>query len=118
MVEMMNESSGNVVGFKAAGVIEPADYEYLVPKFEELIRQHGSMRVLMDMHEFKSEAPAAWWADIKFGHEFHNKIEKIAIVGDKRWEKWMTAFCAPFYTREAKYFRTDEMATAWSWLRE
>lgn len=118
MLEMMKESSGNVVGFKAIGTIKPADYDELVPKFEKLIWEEGTLRVLMDLSEFKSESPGAWKADLNFGREFHEKIEKLAIVGDKRWEKWMTDFCAPFYAREARYFHTDDIIAAWDWLRE
>jgi len=118
MLEILQESSGNIIGFKAIGTIKPADYDELVPKFEELIKQEGTVRVLMDMSAFKSEAPSAWRDDFHFGKEFHKKIEKIAIVGDRRWEKWMAKFCAPFYAREARFFHTDDTIAAWDWLRE
>lgn len=118
MIKMMSESKGNVVGFKAVGVIKPADYAELVPAFEKLINEQGNVRVLIDMQEFKAESPSAWRADLKFGREFHQRIEKLAIVGDKRWEKWLTEFCSPFYAREARYFHTADMIAAWDWLRD
>lgn len=118
MLQKLDESTGNVVGFKAIGTIKPADYDELIPKFEALIEREGTVRVLMDMSEFKSEAPSAWMDDLRFGHEFHKKIVKLAVVGDKRWEKWMTSFCDPFYAQEAKFFHTDDMIAAWDWLRE
>jgi len=88
-----------------------------VPKFEELISREGTVRVLMDMSEYKSEAPGAWKDDLRFGREFHKKIEKMAIVGDKRWENWMADFCAPFYARAARFFHTDDSVAVWEWLR-
>lgn len=118
MIELMKKSEGKVIGFKAIGTIKPADYDELVPVVQNAINEQGSVRLLLDMEEFKSEAPSAWKADFEFGHEFHKKIEKMAIVGDKHWEKWMTEFCAPFYAVEAKYFHTDNMIAAWDWLGE
>lgn len=117
MIEEMSESSGNVVGYRVSGTVGPDDYQELVPRFEELINREGAVRVLMDMTEFKSESPSAWRADFKFGREFHSRIERLAVVGEKWWEKLMTHFCAPFYAREARFFHTGEMADAWEWLR-
>ena len=54
---------------------------------------------------------------MKFGHEFHNKIVKMAIVGDKRWEAWITKLAAPFYAREARYFPTAAIDDAWAWIK-
>jgi hypothetical protein len=118
MIEMLSQSQGNLLGFKAVGTIKPADYDELVPMVENAIKEQGSVRLLIDMEDFKSESPSAWKADFHFGREFHQKIVKLAIVGDKRWEKWMTEFCAPFYAVEAKFFHTDDMVAAWDWLRE
>lgn len=28
-----------------------------------------------------------WSADLGFGREFHEKIERMALVGNKSWEK-------------------------------
>ena len=118
MFEVMNESSGNVLGIKAIGIVRRADYDVLTPLCESLIEQEGTIRVLIDMQDFDLEEPTAWGADLHLGHEMHNKIEKMAIVGNRRWEQWMTSFCSPFYAREAKYFRAEDMADAWNWLEE
>jgi hypothetical protein len=118
MFEIMSESSGNVLGVRAKGVITRKDYEQLVPMCEDLIRREGNICVLIDMKNFELESPAAWLADIEFGREFHNKIEKMAIVGDKRWEAWLTDFSTPFYARDAKYFNITDIHHAWNWVKE
>lgn len=68
--------------------------------------------------EDAGEEVKVWLPDMKFGHDFHNKINKMAIVGDKRWEKWLTALAKPFYADEAKFFHPEETDNAWTWLRE
>lgn len=118
MIEQMSESSGNVVGYRVSGTVGPGDYQELVPRFEELVAREGSVRVLMDMTGFKTESPSAWRADLHFGREFHGSIERLAIVGEKWWEKLMARFCAPFYAKEARFFHTADMIAAWEWLRD
>jgi hypothetical protein len=117
VIKVMEESKGSVIGFRAIGDITREDYDKLTPICEELIEQQGNIRVLIDMKDFKLEEPSAWKADFHFGHEFHNKIEKMAIVGNKRWEAWMTDFCNHFYAKEAKYFKSENIEDAWNWLR-
>ncbi|MBK5226468.1 MAG: STAS/SEC14 domain-containing protein [Thermoleophilia bacterium] len=118
MLEVMEQSQGKVLGFKAIGTIRPTDYDELAPMLEDLIRREGTVRLLTDLEEFKSESVKAWNADFEFGRGFHRKIEKLAIVVDRHWEKWMTEFCAPFYCRETRYFHTNDMIATWDWLRE
>jgi hypothetical protein len=118
MFEKLAESSGNILGYKVKGVVKVSDYEKLVPEVESIVEKQGQLRMLLDLGEFKSEEVRAWLPDLKFGLKFHDKIDRMAIVGDKRWEEWMTHLARPFYARDAKFFHSAEVAKAWEWLRE
>ena len=117
MIEKLTQSSKNVLGFKASGDVTKADYQTMVPAVEAALQEHDSVRVLLDLTEFKWEKAEAWGTDLKFGHDFHKKISKMAIVGDKTWEEWLTKVAAPFYAVEAKFFQSDDVDSAWAWLR-
>ena len=100
MFAKMAESSGKVVGYKVIGVIKAEDFEKLAPEVESLIKEEGAIRILFDMSAYESEE------------------EKMAIVGDKAWEKLIAYLAKPFYARDSKYFHTGEAEKAWAWLRE
>jgi hypothetical protein len=118
MLEKMPESSGNVIGYRAIGTITSSDYLKLEPEVRELVKGEGNIRILIDLSEFKWEKMEAWLRDLKFGSEFRHEIQKMAIVGDKTWEKWMTYLAKPFYARDAKFFHSSEIDKACAWLRE
>ena len=118
MIEKLADSSGNVIGFKCIGNITASDYKKMVPEVKALVEKEGNIRLLIDLSEFKWEKMEAWLQDLKFGSEFRHEIQKIAIVGDKTWEKWITHLAKPFYARDAKFFHTAEINKAWAWLRE
>ena len=118
MIEKLAESSGNIIGYKAIGTITALDYRKLEPEVRSLVEKEGHIRMLIDLSDFKWEKMEAWLEDMKFGVEFHNEIQKMAIVGDKSWEKWMTHLARPFYGQEAKFFHTADIDKAWAWLRE
>ena len=128
MFEKLAESSGNVVGFKAIGKLKASDFKALEPEVKALIEQdrikkqyqyrEGSIRLLFDMAEYKGETAKGWIADYKFGFEFHDQIDKMAIVGDKTWEEWVTHLAKYSHARNAKFFHSADIGKAWAWLRE
>jgi len=118
MLEKLRESSGSVVGYKVVGKVTVEDYQKLEPEVKAVVEQNEDVCLLLDLQEFAGEEVKAWLPDLKFGHHFHDKISKMAIIGDKAWEKWLTALADPFYAKDAKFFHPEETDKAWTWLRE
>ncbi|RCV63456.1 SpoIIAA-like [Methanophagales archaeon] len=117
MFEKLSESSGNVIGYKASGKLTAADYERIEPEVEDLVKQVGDISMLLDL-EFDEVTMKAMESDLAFGRKFHKNIDKLAIVGDKKWEKWMASMANKIFAHEAKHFHTADMNAAWAWLRE
>ena len=118
MLEKLGESSGSVAGYKVVGKVTVEDYRQLEPEIQDLVDQHDSVSLMLDLQEFAGEEVRAWLPDLRFGHRFHDKIARMAIVGDKRWQKWLTALASPWYAKEARFFLPEETDKAWSWLRQ
>ena len=116
MIEKLSESSGNVLGYKVSGKIGKDDYTPLTADVEALLEKEESICLLLDLDDLEGEKANAWGTDLKFGREYHKKIAKMAIVGDKKWQEWMTSLVDPFYAREAEYFPLEERQAAWDWL--
>jgi len=117
MLEKLSQSSGNVLGYKAIGKISKDDYAALNTDVEALLQQEEELCLLLDLEEFEGEKIKAWGADFKFGQEYRKTIAKMAIVGDKKWQEWMTSLVDPFYAREAEFFDTEAREAAWEWLQ-
>ena len=103
---------------RISGKLTHKDYRRFVPEFERLARQHGKIRVLFEMEDFHGWKAAALWEDIKFDLKHFADIERLAMVGDRRWQKWMSEFCRPFTTAEIRYFSRSAAVGARAWLEE
>lgn len=79
---------------------------------------HGKIRVLFHMTDFHGWETAALWDDIKFDIKHFADIERLAMVGDKRWEQGMAVFCRPFTTATIRYFDQSQIDEARRWLSE
>lgn len=115
MVSILFQENNNL-GIKLSGDIDKLDYKQFVPIVENLVEKKEKINLLLDLSSFKWEKLDAWGNDFHFGVKYRNKIIKMAIVGDKEWEKWMTKFCAPFYSQGAKYFNSSDLDSARKWL--
>jgi hypothetical protein len=45
-------------------------------------------------------------------------VEKVALVGDRAWEKWMAVICKPFTLAKLEYFDAADIDRAWKWLAD
>jgi hypothetical protein len=98
------------------GKLSQEDYEHFVPEVEQQIREQGKVRLLFAMRDFHGWEAGALWEDIKFDFKHHADIERLAIVGEKKWEQWMASFCKPFTGAEIRYFDHYEMKAAEEWI--
>ena len=46
------------------------------------------------------------------------RVLRIALVGEKTWEKWMATVCKPFTRAKVRYFDATEIEAAKTWLAE
>ncbi len=118
MIEILKESSGSIIGFSLSGKLHDEDYKIFVPQMERVIEREGKVRVLAHFHDFHGWNLHAAWDDMAFGAKHFGDVEKIALVGDRKWEEWMARVCKPFTRATVKYFGSGEMEMAWDWLRE
>ena len=115
-IELKTEENGRILNVTLSGKLTRHDYEHFLPEVERQIRQHGKMRMLVDMHDFHGWTIGALWEDIKFDMRHYKDLERIAFVGETRWQKGMTAFCKPFTSATLRYFDRDQTADARAWL--
>ena len=112
------EEGGKILAIHVSGKLAAADYEQLVPEFERLVRLHGRLRVRFDMTGFHGWTAGALWEDTKFAlHHFHD-IDRLAVVGDRKWQEGMATFCKPFTAATIRYFDHADAAAAQAWLGE
>ncbi|MDG2380387.1 MAG: STAS/SEC14 domain-containing protein [Pirellulaceae bacterium] len=109
---------GNVIEVSATGKLTKENYEELVPAIDAHIKAHGKLHILFQMHDFHGWTAGAMWEDIKFDCKHWHDIERIAIVGESKWEAGMAMFCKPFTTAKIQYFDSSRIDEARDWIKE
>ena len=117
-IQLNEENGGKILIVHVSGKLVKADYEHFVPEFERLVRQHGKLSVLFDMTGLHGWGAAALWEDTKFAINHFADIERLAMVGEKKWQHGMATFCKPFTKATTRYFDHADAAEARKWLGE
>jgi len=109
---------GNILHVRITGKLTSQDYLEFVPDIERQVRQHGKLRMLVELHDFLGWDAGGLWQDVKFDAKHFKHIERLAIVGESKWHEGMTKFCRPFTTAQIRYFdsTSDQAETARQWL--
>lgn len=98
-------------------MLHDEDYKAFVPVIEAAAGK-GKLHLLVEMQDFQGWDSQALWDNIKFDAHRGRNIERLALVGDKRWEQWMAKICRPFTSAMIQHFDADDMKDAEAWVRD
>lgn len=119
MLQFLPVSDGNTVAVRASGKLTHEDYQNFLPQLQAQMQAFDKVSILFELDNFSGWEVDAALDDFSFGMSHLAGFERIAIVGDKAWEYWMTIMAKPFLGQgEIQYFNRENLQDAWDWLRE
>ena len=104
-IKVSEANDGRVLEVEVGGRLAHEDYAEFVPAFERLVKRHGKISVLFSMVDFHGWTASALWDDLKFDFKHFADIDRLAMVGDRKWEQGMSAFCRPFTSATIRLLR-------------
>ena len=104
-----------VLVIKATGKLSHEDYEYISPILDSALEtvKHPNVKAFLDATELVGWEPRAAWDDLKLGLRHGNDFDKIAVLGNRSWEKLMTDIGKWFMSGEMRYFENYDEAVEW-----
>ena len=115
-IKLEEKVGGKILEVSLSDKLVKDDYETFVPVVERLVKQHGKIRLLVVMHDFHGWTAGAMWEDTKFAAHHFNDIERLAVVGETRWQQGMATFCKPFTAATVRYFDHTALDEGRTWL--
>src|SRR6516162_2108929 len=103
-IQMSERKLKNFLVIRVSGRLAREDYRDFVPELERILREKGRIRVLLELVDFHGWKPGALLEDLKFDLSHFSHLDRLAIVGDRVWEKVLSLVSTPFTTAEIRYF--------------
>jgi hypothetical protein len=109
--------SGGMLTLKVSGRLSQAELAAAQQAAGEIIGTEGRWRMLVLIENFAGWERGGEWGDLSFQAAHDTSIERMAIVGDRKWEDLALIFTAkglrPF---PIEYFEPAQLAAARAWL--
>lgn len=103
------------LSLKISGKLTHEDYQTITPMIDSALGSVTEPRInaLIDATELEGWELRAAWDDFKLGLKHGSEFEKIAIFGNKKWQKTLSKIGTWFIAGEIKYFENEEDALTW-----
>lgn len=115
-IQIHNTINPGVFEIDLSGKLAAEDYESFLPEINRLMHNHGKLRLLIQMRDFHGWTPGGFWEEFKFDIKHVNDVERIAFVGDKKWEAGLSKLAKLFTTDESRFFEPAQIEEARGWL--
>jgi hypothetical protein len=109
-------NTGGMLTARIGGRLTRPELDALQASAVDTIREHGAVRILILAEDFQGWREGDDWGDVSF-MENDPSIRKMAIVGEKKWEKLALIFAAsPIRRFPIEYFLPTDLERAQDWL--
>ena len=104
---------------RISGLLREEELTALQMRAAEMIQRTGMIRFFVIVEEFEGWSKEGDWSNVWFQSEYDEGIEKMAIVGDMKWEELARIFTGQGARRfPIRYFSTEEIEAAREWIAE
>lgn len=117
-IEMREENGGRILDVGLIGTLENEDYPPLIGEFRRLAGLYGKIRVLLDMTRFHGWDAGALWEEMKFDLQHLDEMDRLAVIGDKKWQHAIAGFAKAVFPAATRYFDLADAARARAWIAE
>ena len=119
MLDFQPNDEQAVAHVRLHGSIAENEYSQFLPRLEAFIERHGRIRVLLDLRGFDGwEDVSAFWQHVLLVKDHHRAVRRIAIVGERTWERVIAELVPRLAGVEGRYFDAASLDDAEIWAAE
>ncbi len=107
---------GVLIEAHAHGTLDGDDYDVLIPELNAQLESGKTLSFLLILDDFHGWDLESMWRELKWDEKHRKSLDRIAVVGDRAWEKWATKLSTWFLPGNVRYFDRPEEPAAREWI--
>ena len=112
----LTELSSNAIMLTVRGRLTEAELSEAQRAGTKAMASMDRVRIVVIVEDFEGWQKGAEWNDMSFQMENDSKIERMALVGDRKWKELVLAFVGEGLREfPIEYFAHGQMAEARAW---
>lgn len=118
MYKKLDESLGNVLGFKLRGEFTEEELKEMSEEISLTASDMGKIHLLLEFEELKKMPESMTMPGVhNFTSRFKEKFAYMACVADKKWQTWWNRFTRFFSTTKVNFYSPRQRQEALDWVR-
>lgn len=119
MYRVLDESHEGIVGIKIEGKFTPEDYQGLLPYLKRLREEVCPLNLLFEVQNPEVQRNNGSWSDLAAHLQDISGIHRMAVIGGDNYLQlqWQSEKVSSVSKNEIKYFSSEQLDEAWSWLK-
>lgn len=117
MYRKLDESLGNVLGFKINGQLTESERDDMMKEIELTLKDQGKINFILELEDLEEE-PRMLFDDLKFSTRFYGSFTRMACIADSKWQSWFEKLAGVFFLTETHFFELEQRELALQWIRE
>ena len=103
------------LSLKIAGKLTHEDYEKINPMIDAALEgvKDPKIHAFIDASELEGWELMAAWDDFKLGLKHGGEFEKIAILGNNKWQEYTSKIASWFIAGQVEHFENADDAILW-----
>ncbi|MCQ8106252.1 STAS/SEC14 domain-containing protein [Methylomonas sp. SURF-2] len=116
--EIISNFNG-IVTSRISGLLTQAELSTVQKELLAIIGREGGIRLLVLCEDFQGWDKASDWEDVSFQSQSDPYINKMALVGERKWQDLALLFTGKgFREFPIEYFGPEDIEKARTWLME
>jgi hypothetical protein len=109
--------SPRLVRVLLSGRVTPQEWNAALGEAAKLLQADEQTAILVTADGFEGWEPGGGWDDLSYRRLFEERVSRMAIVADRKWEDQALMFAGKGLRRfDVEFFAPAELARARAWL--
>ncbi len=117
-MQLLPMTRDNLIAVRVSGTLTAQEIDYFKTLQREVIEQFGEVRLYFEMQDFTGWQADSFLENAFFDITHAHSYSKVAMVGEKSWQSWITKLVNVVKRGEVKYFDLDERMQAVQWVQQ
>ena len=114
MIEMLDQSRENVLGFRIGGTITAEEEEKWIEMFDAPLSKYDKLNILIELDKHTGWTLKAAFEDYRWVSKHAKNIDKLAVVCESKVWEWLITMDSKLLRIDEKHF--SDIDEAWDYV--
>ena len=116
-MQLLPLTRDNIIAVRVKDTLTAEEFDHFKKLVDHTIEQYGEVKIYFEMEEFEGWHAGTFLDNALFDIVHAHQFSKVAMVGEKTWQAWLSKLVNLVKRGEVKYFDLTQRVQAMEWIQ-